>query len=204
VQPPLLQAFCSHSTLREVALHPPSLAGLFVYSSYGKCPFPTFQWHFPHTPTVTSFPVLRLLGGGVIPVFSGRFVYLQFCEGLPLLPFSAQGALPSLLCVFFCLLFGLFFLSFFPGWGSVCPGSMLIRPRVVCGSSVCRLAHLVVCCSRASRSWHLVVWEPSWFLLLMWSGDVMLGLGCGGVGVLLLLGGFSCKVYVQHLSKILL
>jgi hypothetical protein len=31
-----------------------------------------------------------------------------------------------------------------------------------------------------------------------------LGRGCGGVGVLPLLGGFSSKVYLQHLSKILL
>jgi hypothetical protein len=30
------------------------------------------------------------------------------------------------------------------------------------------------------------------------------GWGCGGVKVLPLLGGFSCKVYLQHLSKILL
>jgi hypothetical protein len=48
----------------KVALHPPSPAGLFIYSSHGKCPFPTFQWSFPHTATFTSFPALRLLGGG--------------------------------------------------------------------------------------------------------------------------------------------
>jgi hypothetical protein len=28
--------------------------------------------------------------------------------------------------------------------------------------------------------------------------------GCGGVGVLPLLSSFSCKLYLQHLSKILL
>jgi hypothetical protein len=30
------------------------------------------------------------------------------------------------------------------------------------------------------------------------------GWRCGGVKVLPLLGGFACKVYLQHLSKILL
>jgi hypothetical protein len=46
-------------------------------------------------------------------------------------PFNAQGALPSLLSVFFfcCLLFSFF--SFFPGWGWSDLGVMLIWPRVV-------------------------------------------------------------------------
>jgi hypothetical protein len=58
---------------------------------------------------------------------------------------------------------------------------------------------------KPSGCWHLAaVQEPSWFLCLTWSGDAMCGLGCGGVKVLPLLGGFSCKVYVQRLSKILL
>jgi hypothetical protein len=36
----LLQAFPSLSTLGEVVLHTPSLAGLFIYSSRGKWVFP--------------------------------------------------------------------------------------------------------------------------------------------------------------------
>jgi hypothetical protein len=44
------------------------------------------------------------------------------------------------------LLFSLFFFSFFPPewWGRSVQGAMLIWPRVVCGSTACRLAHLVV------------------------------------------------------------
>jgi hypothetical protein len=82
---------------------------------------------------------------------------------------------------------------------------MLIWPRVVCGSTVCLLAHLVVCIFPSS-----------------------LGAGVGGAGALLVspfnvewgcyawAGGveeskfclfsvvFSCKMYLQHLSKSLL
>jgi hypothetical protein len=31
--------------------------------------------------------------------------------------------------------------------------------------------------AKQGRSWHLAVWEPSWFLCLTWSGDAMHGLG---------------------------
>jgi hypothetical protein len=63
VQRPLLQAFPSASTLGEVALHLPSLAGLFIYRLHWKYPFPALQWNPPHN-TVISFPAGRLLGGG--------------------------------------------------------------------------------------------------------------------------------------------
>jgi hypothetical protein len=60
---------------------------------------------------------------------------------------SAQGTLPSLLRVFFVFIayYSVFFL-FFPGWGGQSvQGTMLIWPRIVCGSTKYRLAHLVVC-----------------------------------------------------------
>jgi hypothetical protein len=59
--------------------------------------------------------------------------------------FSALGTPPSLLCVFFVVIayFSVFF-PFFPGWVSVCPGDYADLPRVVCGSTTCRLAHFVV------------------------------------------------------------
>jgi hypothetical protein len=98
----------------------------------------------------------------------------------------------------------LFFLSFFPGWGSVCPGAMLIWSKVVCGSTMCRLIHLVACFSRDSRSWHLAVWELYWFLCLLWSGDAMCGLGLCRSWGFASSWWLSCKVYFQHLSKILL
>jgi hypothetical protein len=60
--------------------------------------------------------------------------------------FCAQGALPSLLCLFFVVIayFSVFF-SFSLGGSWSVQGAMLIWPRVVCGSTTCHLAHLVVC-----------------------------------------------------------
>jgi hypothetical protein len=46
--------------------------------------------------------------------------------------------------------------------------------------------------------------SPPGFSVYRGMGMLCTGWGCGGVGVLLLLGGFSCKVYLQRLSKILL
>jgi hypothetical protein len=61
----------------------------------------------------------------------------------------AQGALPSLLHVFFNSLFIIQFF-FFVGWRSVSPGSYLVYPRRGCGDTMCRLfAHLLVCISQA-------------------------------------------------------
>jgi hypothetical protein len=93
-----------------------------------------------------------------------------YCEGFPSPHFSAQGALSSLLRVFFVVIayYSVFFF-FFP-WvgGQSVQGAMLILPRIVCGSSVCCLAHLVVCffpSGLGTGVWHLVAaWEPSWLL----------------------------------------
>jgi hypothetical protein len=53
---------------------------------------------------------------------------------------------------------------------------MPIWPRVVCGSTVCCLAHLWSAFSQAV--WVLVAArEPSWFLHLLWSGNVTRRLG---------------------------
>jgi hypothetical protein len=71
----------------------------------------------------------------------------------------------------------LFFSLFTLHGGQSDLGAMLIWPRVVCGSAMCRLAHPGVCFFQAGRSWRLVEQEPSWVLRLMWSGDAMCGLG---------------------------
>jgi hypothetical protein len=65
--------------------------------------------------------------------------------------FGAQGALPSLLRVFFIVIvyYSVCFFLFSLGGGQSAQGAMLIWPRVVCGSTECRLAHLVVCFSQA-------------------------------------------------------
>jgi hypothetical protein len=98
------------------------------------------------------------------------------CEGFPLPRFSVQGIQPSLLHVFFVVIayYSVFF-SFFPGWGSVCPGGYvdvaqdcLLMYHVLL-SSPCGL-------SLPKPSGHrllVAVWEPSWFLCIMWHEDAM-------------------------------
>jgi hypothetical protein len=60
--------------------------------------------------------------------------------------FGTQGTSPSLLHVFFVVIayYSVFFL-FSLGGGQSVQEAMLIWPRVVCGSTACHLAHLVVC-----------------------------------------------------------
>jgi hypothetical protein len=79
----------------------------------------------------------------------------------------------SFVVVYCCLFFSLFSLC----GGQSVQGTMLIWRRVVCGSTTCRLAHVVVCFSGAGRNWCVAAWEPSWFLYLTWSGDAMPGMG---------------------------
>jgi hypothetical protein len=59
-------------------------------------------------------------------------------------PPSALRALCPVCYVSFCYCLLLSF-SFFPGEGRSVQGAMLIWPRVVCGSTVCSLVHLVLC-----------------------------------------------------------
>jgi hypothetical protein len=180
VQPPLLQGFPFSRTLDEVTLHLPSLAGLFIYSSHGKCPFPPLQWNFPHTATFSSFPTPRLLGGGHHSCLLQPACLFTVLWGIaPPLLFGTQGTPPSLLRFFVVVVvYSAWYFSLFSlGGGQSVHGAMMIWPRVVCGSTVCCLAHLVVCFSWVGRSWHLAAWNPSWFLCLLWSGDAMHGLG---------------------------
>jgi hypothetical protein len=79
-------------------------------------------------------------------------------------------------CLFVVVVVHSVFSLFFP-WVSVCPGGYADLSQGFCGSTMCHLAHLVVCVSVAGKNWHLVAREPSWFLSLMWSGDAMRGLG---------------------------
>jgi hypothetical protein len=83
-----------------------------------------------------------LLSSAAAPALSSRLIVRDF----PTSPFSVQGAPPSLLCVFFVIIayYSVFFF-FFPWMGVGLSGAMLIWPRVVCGSTMYCLAHLVVC-----------------------------------------------------------
>jgi hypothetical protein len=106
------------------------------------------------------------------------YSFMKDCP-FPLLWHSGRPALFAM-CLFCCChcLFSLVFFSFFSqGGGQSVQEAVLIWPRAVCGSTVCHLAHLVVCVSQAGRRCHLVEWESSWFLCLTWSGDAMRRLG---------------------------
>jgi hypothetical protein len=107
------------------------------------------------------------MGRGFLPLSCGVFLPLPLLQAFLLLfarhvllllpspasmllgispppPFGTQGIPPSLLCVFFVVI--AYYSVFFPvGGGQSVQGAMLIWPRVVCGSTVCHLAHLVVC-----------------------------------------------------------
>jgi hypothetical protein len=112
---------------------------LCIYSSHGKWSSPLSWGIFLPLMLLQAFPVL--IGGHVLPLLPSP-ASLRGVSPPPL--FGAQGALPSLLCVFFVVIAYYSVSLFFPGWGSVCPGTMLIWPRIVCGSTTYHLAHLVV------------------------------------------------------------
>jgi hypothetical protein len=121
---PLLQAFPSLSTLGEVALYPPSPAGLFIYSHVGSVPSPLSSGTFLTQPLLQAFLLQGCWAGAATLAFSGRLVYLWFREGLLQPPLWLSGHPPSLLCVFCCccyVLFSLVFFSFFFGWGVSLP-----------------------------------------------------------------------------------
>jgi hypothetical protein len=122
---PLLQAFPFPSTLGEVTLQPLSQACMFVYSSRGKWVFPPLLWSFPPSATLTAFPLLVVRCTPPLPLEPlrpGWLVYLQFWEGFPS-PNLQRSVRPTLfpMCLYcsYCLLLSF---SYFPGWGSVCPG----------------------------------------------------------------------------------
>jgi hypothetical protein len=106
-----------------VALHPHSLASVFIYSLRGKRHLPLLLWNFPPIATFTSFPTPGCWAGASAPTFSGRLVYLQFHDGLPL-AYSLELRAPHPLCYvsFFFQLLVYYSVCFFPGWESVCPG----------------------------------------------------------------------------------
>jgi hypothetical protein len=70
------------------------------------------------------------------------FIYSPGKDSLPLI-FSAQCAPPSFPRVFIVLIVYYSVCLFSPGGGRSVQGAMLIWPRVVCGSTVYREAHLV-------------------------------------------------------------
>jgi hypothetical protein len=144
VREPLLQAFLFPSTLGEVTLHLLPQACVFVYSSHGQWVFSPLLWSFPPSATLTSFPAPGCwVRPGSRPLWPGLACLFTVPGRIPLSPFGAQGAPPSLLRVFI-VLSAYYSVSLFSlGGGQSVHGSMLIWPRVVCGLTTYHLAHLV-------------------------------------------------------------
>jgi hypothetical protein len=122
----------------------PAFSGLHVYLQ--------FTWEVDLPPSPVEFSshchFYKLSRSWLLGVCHRSYLLKPACcEGFPLPPFSTQGALPSLLCVFFVVIayYSLFFFLFPLSGGRSVQGTMLIWPRVVCGSTACRLAPLVVC-----------------------------------------------------------
>jgi hypothetical protein len=122
----------------------PTFSGLCIYLQF------TWEVSLPPSPVGLSshshfYKLSRPWLLGVCRL--SYLLQLACCEGFPSPPFGSQGTSPSLLVSFLLLLFIIqFVFSLFSlGGGRSVQGAMLIWLRVVCGSTVCRLAHLVVC-----------------------------------------------------------
>jgi hypothetical protein len=180
-------------------------AGVFVYSSCGRWVFPPLLWSFPLSTILKSFPAPGCWAHTAAPALSGqtRLVYLQFCEGFPSPPSALR--VPHLVCyvslLFLLLITQFLFLSL--GGGRSVQGAMLIWPRVVCGSTTYRLAHLVHIfpCHLGMGDWQSPGGPPD-FSIQREVEILCTSWRCGGVKVLPLLGGLACKVCLQRLSKI--
>jgi hypothetical protein len=203
---PLLQAFPFPSTLEEVTLHPLSQACVFIYSSRGKWSSPLSCEVFLPPPLLQSFPLLvagrtpqlppspLCLGPACLFTVPGRIPLPHlWCSGHPTL-------FATFLYCSYCLLISF---SFFPWMGSVCTGGYTDLAQVVCGSTVYRLAHLVVhvfpSCLGAGDWWPR---GPPGFYVQHEVEMLCAGWRCGGVKVLPLLRSLACKVCLQRLSKI--
>jgi hypothetical protein len=137
--PPLSQAFLLLITGRCCcSCQPPCLftVCMGIGSSLLSCGV------FLPLPLSQAFPLLVAGRTPLLPpeaLWRALLVYLQFIyspgkDSLPpSLVLSALHLFPACLYCSYCLLLSF---SFFPGWRSVCPGAMLLWPRLVCGSTV--------------------------------------------------------------------
>jgi hypothetical protein len=80
----------------------------------------------------------------LLPSLAGLFIYSSVMD-CPSPPLVLRVPRPLCIVSFLLLLISQFFFLFSLGGGWSVQGAMLIWPRVVCGSTACRLAHLVVC-----------------------------------------------------------
>jgi hypothetical protein len=107
----------------------PSPAGMFIYSSCGKWPFPPLQWSFPPIATFTSFPAPSFLGRCLHSSLLRPACLFTVLWGISPPPppnrlrgWGRSALFATCVCCCCCLFSLFFFFSFFPGWWSVCPG----------------------------------------------------------------------------------
>jgi hypothetical protein len=141
--PPLLQAFLLLVAGWSLPLMP-SPAGVFIYSSRGKWAFLPSCGVFLPSPLLQTF--LLLVAGWVplllLPSLAGLFIYSSVGD-CPSPPLRLSGHPALLAMCLFCCYYSVSLFSLGGDWSV--QGAMLIWPRVVCGSTVCCLAYLVVC-----------------------------------------------------------
>jgi hypothetical protein len=146
---------------------------VFIYSSHGKWASPPLLWSFPPTTTFTSFPAPDCWVCVATPAFSSWLVVRDFHS--PTLVFG----MPHPLCYvsFLLLLLIIQFFSFSLGRGG--PGGYAdLAQGCLWEYSMPLSSPCGLCLPKLSGCWHLAAaWEPSWFLCLPWSGDVMHRLG---------------------------
>jgi hypothetical protein len=104
------------------------------------------------------------------PVRPAWLVLFRRKDSLPPI-FGAQCTPPSFLCVFIVLIAYYSVSLFSPGGGSVCPGAMLLWPRLVCGSTMVPWSSPCPHLPKPFGRGQLAARGPSWFLCLTWSGD---------------------------------
>jgi hypothetical protein len=145
-------------------------------------PSPLSGGTFNKIAAVISFPLSKVAGWVLLllPSLAGLLNYSS-PEGL-LLPHSLGLGHPTLFATFLfsCLFIVQFVFSLFfpPGWGSVCPGGYAdLAQHCLWEYHISLSPPGGLRLPKESGSWCLVVQEPSWFLCLTWSGDVMHGLG---------------------------
>jgi hypothetical protein len=173
---------------------------MFIYSSHGKWAFPLSCGVFLPSPLLQAFP---LLVAGRVPLFLPSLASLFICSSMrdcpsPLLRCSGRPSLlATCLFFFFCQLLVYYSVCFFSlGGGSVCPGGYADLAHV------CLWEYCVPLSSPGglllpSRLGTGIWWcrSPPGFSVYRGVGVLCAGWGCGDVGVLPLLGGFSCKVF---------
>jgi hypothetical protein len=135
---------------------PVAIAVFFYYweFAWGSAPPPLSSGACHTLAAVGRLPLSKHTGGGGTAPASPASLFIYSSSGECPSPTLQSSGHPTLFatCHFFsatCLLFSLVFFSFFPGWGSVCPGGCADLAQGCLWEYHVLLSHLVVCFSQA-------------------------------------------------------